>query len=137
MGNPLAIARFNARRARTAAEIKRERTKKKIAPVAPLAVRAPMPQHGARGEGVYLLRETGTNFVKIGCTAAIERRYSSLARSDNPRRLIFLGWLSRDMSDEGRFHKEFESFSVALGGGIEWFELTEEQIVALQARLVQ
>jgi hypothetical protein len=95
-------------------------------------VSAPPPPE-ATGAGVYLLRETGTNFVKIGWTSDFKRRYSSMRQTCNPRKLVFLGWLSRS-DDEGLHHRECAAYSVGLdAGGTEWFEMPEDKIADLVA----
>ncbi len=134
MGNAIAIARFEARRAKTI-EFVRKRQKSRRATDAKKKLEPQRTGLRPSGEGVYVLKERGTNLVKIGCTENFRRRYGSLVRSDNPRALEFLGWLSRDLSEEGRYHAEFQQFRAKGGGGIEWFELSDDQIEALSARL--
>ena len=95
---------------------------------------APPP---ASGQGVYALRETGTNFVKIGWCGEFSRRYSSMRRTENPRRLIFLGWLSR-LELEADFHRKYAEYSVGgRAGGIEWFEMPDPVIAELVAGCVK
>lgn len=83
-----------------------------------------------------MLRETGTQFVKIGWTGDFRRRYASMRMTENPRRILFLGWLSREPL-EGHFHVEFAAYSVGLAaGGIEWFEMPEDVIRSIIERCV-
>ncbi len=91
----------------------------------------------ATGAGVYVLREVGTNYVKIGTTVRFQSRYVSMVRPDNPRPLRFMGWLSRDPNDERIFHAAYAHCAGALGGGVEWFLLTNEQIAALESTLLR
>lgn len=91
----------------------------------------------ASGAGVYVLRERGTNFVKIGTTTKFQGRYVTMRRPDNPRALVFLGWLSRDPWDETRFHKEFSCRAATCGGGKEWFLLSDEELEGLENRLLR
>ncbi len=162
MGCPVKIAKFKARVAKTKAEIKLERhrraqsarDKEAIArlrakveyrreprllemPFWGRTVFAAPPPPAATGEGVYLLRETGTNFVKIGWTGDFRVRYRSMRSTTNPRKLVFLGWLSRQQR-EGEFHCQFAPWSVGGdAGGIEWFEMPEEKIAELVAMCVE
>lgn len=144
MANRDAVARFEARRAKTLEQIRRrkaerlsaarsvaasERSKRIAASLAADSCGRPS------GEGVYALRETGTNMVKIGCTENFRKRYPSLRRTDNPRELLFMGWLSRDLSDEITFHHRFERFAVT-GGGTEWFNMSAEGIAELESLLL-
>ena len=153
MGCPVKIARFKARiermkwevakerRARLAREKARVETPRTpyflATPRTPglfLVEPAPPP---ASGQGVYALRETGTNFVKIGWCGEFSRRYSSMRRTENPRRLIFLGWLSR-LELEADFHRKYAAYSVGgQAGGIEWFDMPEEVIAQLVAGCVK
>lgn len=125
----LAIARLRAKRARTMAEIRFSRS-------IPKPGSGPPRPRVPAGEGVYVLREKGSNLIKIGCTGDFRKRYASLRRSDNPRELLFLGWLSRNMGDEGMFHTEFRNMAAGLGGGTEWFAMTDQQILELETRLL-
>ncbi len=90
----------------------------------------------ATGAGVYVLREVGTNYVKIGTTVKFQSRYVSMARADNPRPLRFMGWLSRDPRDEKIFHEKYAHFASSSGGGAEWFLLTDEQLSSLESTLL-
>jgi hypothetical protein len=142
MGDPVKIARFKARVAATKRELRAERARKAKVTAAPVRLVAPIlgatwrpasPPPEAIGAGVYLLREQGTNFVKIGWTSDFRRRYPSMRVTCNPRKLVFLGWLSRQ-DHEGRFHSECARYSVGgNAGGTEWFEMPDDKIADLVA----
>lgn len=77
--------------------------------------------------GVYAVRGAG-GFIKIG-KAVSDEGIASRIRSlqcAHPVRLEYLGCLSRDPGDEGRFHKMFEAHRVDDGGGSEWFHPAQE-----------
>src|SRR3990167_2992611 len=74
---------------------------------------------------VYIIREEGSNYYKIGYTASddIQNRLSSL-QTANPRRLIVIGILeSGTEQDERKLHARLLDHKT--DGGEEWFALDD------------
>lgn len=92
----------------------------------------------AIGEGVYVIKEDGTNYVKIGGTADFLRRYGKTRKiTDNPRPMVFLGWLDRDPTKEHFYQNKYKRFSVIeMGGGTEWFLFSDEDLLQLKQNLI-
>lgn len=67
---------------------------------------------------IYFIKETGSNFVKIGTTINIKSRFSGLQTS-NPRELMLLGVIND--GDESSIHETFKEDHVRG----EWFTLSD------------
>ncbi|XP_038639449.1 uncharacterized protein LOC119956361 [Scyliorhinus canicula] len=77
---------------------------------------------------VYLLREEGSDYYKIGHFKDYEIRISDL-QTGNPRKLICLcSTIMNDKGDEKKVREALEQYKVDLGGGTEWFEIPEGDI---------
>ena len=129
MSNKIALSRFKARRAKVARQIRFERAMR-----AKAFVESAVP--ASRNRGVYVLREAGTFFVKIGRTIDFRKRYPSLAFTCNPRALVLMGWLSTDPEQEARFHAKYAARRACLGGGTEWFEFDADSLAGLAADML-
>jgi hypothetical protein len=74
--------------------------------------------------GVYILREEGTPYVKIGKANGAWRRLGAL-RAGNPRRLRLVAVIPAEDPHklECRLHDRFDEYRANLGGSREWFRL--------------
>ncbi|XP_038639296.1 uncharacterized protein LOC119956285 isoform X2 [Scyliorhinus canicula] len=77
---------------------------------------------------VYLLREEGSDYYKVGHFKDYEIRISDL-QTGNPRKLIYLcSTIMNDKDDEKKVREALKQYKVNLGAGIEWFKIPEGDI---------
>ena len=75
---------------------------------------------------VYFIRQSGTNYIKIGFTSRkIDKRLLE-HQTSNPAKLILLGIIDGDENKEAEIHRKYWHYKSS--GGSEWFELPEEII---------
>ena len=75
---------------------------------------------------IYVLKEEGSNYYKIGEAKKVMQRRSNL-KAGNPRRLILIDSFSTYVRDKV-FKTILSDYYIDLGGGTEWYEISPKEI---------
>ena len=79
---------------------------------------------------IYFVRQSGSNYIKIGYTdSAIELRLAAL-QTANPRKLELLAVIDGDETTEAEYHRKYWQHKT--DGGTEWFEIPASEIQGIK-----